>query len=51
MVDLEKDEVVSLKKKNKVVRKRFLIDPRTGKRIYPKNAEFFHILIDTSKSN
>ena len=52
MIDLKADEVVKIDRSNKrIVRKSFLIDPSTGKKIYPQNADFFQILVDTTKSN
>jgi len=51
MIGLKKDKELSKRKIKRVVRKSFLIDPLTGKKIYPKNAEFFQILVDDTKSN
>lgn len=52
MVDLKKDKVPSNDVRNvRVVKKKFLIDPDTGLRIFPKNSDYFFITLDATSSN
>lgn len=52
MKDLKGDKVAKIARESvRVIKKKFLIDPKTGNRIFPKNSDFFFITLDATSSN